>query len=115
MKPDLIINPPSNLDSRFHLLDIARAVRTLGLLLVMAALVVGCGDEAPRCLPGDQVQCQCLVGGGHWGYATCGALPDGGVGYGACDCILGLQPNRSSSQAAPYRSGTGTGNGSSTP
>lgn len=90
-------------------------MRNVWLLLVMGALALGCGDEAPRCLPGDQVQCRCPVGEGAWGYATCGALPDGGVGYGACDCILGLQPNRSASQSSPYRSGTGTGNGSSTP
>jgi hypothetical protein len=46
-----------------------------------------------------------------YGYRTCRALPDGGVDYGTCDCVVGLLPNLGSPLSTPYMSGTGSGNG----
>lgn len=71
--------------------------------------LAACGSEAKPCVAGDQVQCRC--GDGTWGYRTCRPQPSGGTDYGACDCIVGLQPNRASPLQSPYMSGNGSGNG----
>lgn len=90
-----------------------RALRALWFLSCLG-LLVGCANEtAPRCLPGDQVQCRCAGapdGGAAYGYRTCRAGADGGVEYGACDCVLGLLPNLGSPLSTPYMSGMGSGN-----
>ncbi len=92
-----------------------RTLRCCWFALSVLVLLAGCGgDASPRCLPGDQTQCRCAGApdsGAMYGYRTCRALPDGGVDYGTCDCVVGLLPNLGSPLSTPYMSGTGSGNG----
>jgi len=74
---------------KIHASDTRRAVAGLAGLAALV-LVVACneGNSSTPCLPEDVERCTC--DDGHEGFEVCD--PDGGGGYGACDCELDASP-----------------------
>jgi hypothetical protein len=97
-----------------HVSDTRRAVAGLaGLALLL--LIVACdeGNGATPCLPEDVERCTC--DDGQEGFEVCD--PDGGGGYGACNCdldaspYLPVAPDEAGSDAAPPDASDSGGDG----